>query len=316
MEVDFYIKNRVAEQEFEKIAYTWLAQGDYTPDDILENIISEKDLLQLPLYFYRKEYYGNCSASLGFEEEQYYREWDDFNKKYVEKSRWVTRWQAFSQDVFGEVSVVVYGEPTKYTQITNFIEAIQWKGEDLNQLEYDNPNYPIFINSFKFSARERWEDRGVYIANEIVKRKVSNELPSRNVRNLSVNVGFSDKRSFSLIAPFWIYFYDYNGERHFLIVDGSNPNRIDGTRPVDTESKEGISNIRWVCWFVGVALTCYVSFYLSGKYLKEFDEFWKMVICFISGIFFTWAFTEDTVNKAKNKSLKIRQKKLEKILSK
>ena len=36
----FVINNKVSEEEFEQIVYSWIAAGDYTPDDIIENIIS------------------------------------------------------------------------------------------------------------------------------------------------------------------------------------------------------------------------------------------------------------------------------------
>jgi aspartate/glutamate racemase len=41
MKVDYVIQSKVQRQDFEQIVYKWLSEDDYTPKDIMENIITQ-----------------------------------------------------------------------------------------------------------------------------------------------------------------------------------------------------------------------------------------------------------------------------------
>ena len=314
MDVDFIINNKVSEQDFEKIVYKWLAEGDYTPDDIIENIITQNNITLVPIYFYKNEYYGSCSASLGYARQEYYYEWDDYNKKQIRKSRWVTDWHPHSQAVQGVTTTVVYAGTLVREEIATFVENMGWLKEELHSISDDTSHYEEIADLFKFSKEEMWNNRGIHKAYNDAVKKTTSELPSPLVQNLSLNINFSLTGFFSLVAPYWLFRYEYNEKEYYVIVDGNNPERIDGVKPEDQKRKNSVIKLKWFGWSVGLLAIVLALYFSSGESFGDIGLTWTNIGIVVGGLLFTGILVGIEVRKIKNKSLKIRQETLNRKL--
>jgi hypothetical protein len=312
MSVNYVIQNKVSEQDFEQIVYKWLSEGDYTPDDIIENIITQNNAIWMPVYYFRVDYNGSCSVNLGYQEQEFYSEYDYSTKQYVRKSRWVTRWKPHSQPTRGTAYATVYvGEPVP-DKIISFIEDMGWAAEELIEVEHGSQYYSKVVSLFQYSKQDAWKNRAYEKVFMKAAQQTSKELPSMLQRNLVLNIDFTEKLFFSFVAPYWLFNYKYNEKQYYVAVDGNDPSRIDGIKPEDKKRKNSVIKLRWFGWLTGLLAVLIALYIFSGENLDEtFDANWGNFGIVAAGIIFTWVLVELEVRKIKNKSYQIRKKSLD-----
>jgi len=282
MKVDYLIQNKVSEEDFESTVYDWLSQGDYTPDDIIENIITEHNLMYFPVHFYKCSYSGNASASLGYPRIEYYYVYNPTTKRQERKSRTVTDWIPHAQNVSGNVSTAVY----------------------VGDLKFD---FLKLLSLFKRNETDAWNNTGLKECHRLASKEIVNNFPSTIVRNFNANLSINVNNHASVVLPFWVFMYNYQGKPYYVAVDGNNPQRVSGLRPENKKRKNTVKAIRWVGWLS----TIYLSYLGARSYYEAnpYEDF-KMIGVFI-GIFAVLGFIiEGIVSYIKNASKSRRQEKL------
>ena len=225
MNLDYIIQNKVTEQDFEQIVYKWLAEGDYTPDDIIENIVTQNNLALMPLYYSKDEYQGYCNVSLGYQRQVYENVYDNVNKRWVKESRWVTDWRPHSQPVRGNTITITYAGGKVIEQISSFIENMGWKAGELHSIPSSAPRYNEMCNLFKVSKDDSWDIYGCKKAyNEAVQQTIPT-LPSSLYSNLSLDIKFTEALFFNVLAPYWLFSYEYQEKQYYVLVDGNKAGR-------------------------------------------------------------------------------------------
>jgi hypothetical protein len=306
----FYISNKLSEKQFEDIVYKWLIDGDYTPDDIIENIITDKNLLYLPVIHYQKKYTGFCNASLGYQRAEDYYEWDNVNKKQIRKTRYVTDWHPYSQNVAGATDVLVFAGDENLNVISSFIEDMGWGANDLVVLDSNAKKSENINSEFNLSIEEGWRLKGNKKSLEVAYIQTANQLPSKLVNNLNLNVDFSEINTRKVIVPYWLFNYEYKSKYYYVAVDGNSTERIYGTKPEDTKRKKKVANVRWAGWLTGIFLTAFTLYLLIDRDLDNLDFDLKSVGTGLGGLILTGIITETIVTHIKKSSKLTRERKL------
>jgi hypothetical protein len=309
MKVEYIVQNKVSEQSFEGAIYEWLSQGDYTPDDIIENIITEHNLMYFPVHFYKCSYVGTATASLGYNRKEYYYEWNESRKRQERKSRIVTDWLPHSQNAFGKVHTTVYAGDSKYNFMRSFVEGADWSSSDLMSIDNDAGRSQKMLSVFKIEPTAAWNQSGIQECKEKASREIVRSFPSSKVRNFNANLQFTLDSYTNVVLPFWVFMYDYNGKPYYVAVDGNNPSRISGVRPEDKARKNKVSTIRWLGW-----LTAIISAYFGAVAYSDADPSAEFGVLGVGIIIFIviGIIVESIVSNIKNTSKKKRQDKLKK----
>lgn len=306
---DLIVSFKISEAQFERAVFQWLAAGDYTPDDIIENIINANNAMYLPMYFFNMDYFGTMTASVGYPRQVDYYEWNDYMKRNERRTRTETDWHPFSQNVLGEVSALCFagkGIPDQMAEHAQQTEFRQNEFIQFNQSDWKNAN---FID-FGFSPQQVWAERGDPEGRKQAWNQSVRQLPGNQHRNISVNVSFREKLFRSVLIPYWVFFYQYEGTNYYVFMDGNNPNRISGSKPEDSQRKNKVQGIRLKYWSIGI-ITSLVALFIKCKMNEEDFSFEKPNwIIFVVGLVITGIFTSVEVGKIKNKSIKTRQEKL------
>lgn len=310
MDLDYIIKNKVSEQDFEQIVYKWLAEGDYTPDDIIENIITQNNLALMPLYYSKDDYSGSCSVSLGYQKLVEDNVYDNVNKKWVRQSRWITEWQPHSQAIQGNTVTITYAGGKVINPISIFFENMGWKSEELLSIPPDAPRYDEMCNLFKVSKNDSWDIRGGKKAYNQAFQQTIPKLPSSIYNNLVLNIKFTETMFFNVLAPYWLFSYEYQEKQYYVLVDGNNPGRIDGLRPEDKKRKSEVIKVKWFGWLVGILATILALYIVAGQDFDKIVWNWTNFGIGLAGLILTGVTVAYEVVKIKDKSKKIRQQLL------
>ena len=189
MKLHFLVHNKVTEEDFEKRVYQWMSEGDYTPDDIIESVITESNLYYIPLHFIRKMYGGSCSATIGYNRQVFYSEWDYAQKRYVNKTRWVVDWYPHSQQISGETESIIYAGGERFAGLATFVENMGWRKEELIPITTNDPYYPEILRSFAFSIEKAWEKIGYERQFNQAYNQTAAKLPGNTFQNLRYKGG-------------------------------------------------------------------------------------------------------------------------------
>lgn len=307
METIYFIQNKVTENSFEDIVFNWLIEGDYTPDDIIENIVSEKNLLYLPLIFYKMKYFGYCNATIGYQRAEDYYEWDNYNKKQIRRTRFVTDWHPYSQPVSGQTSISVLAGGENLNSISLFIEDMGWNSNDYIKLDLASTPFKY---SFHISIEEGWELKGYKKSYDSAYKQIFSQLPSKNVNTFNINIDFSEIAVYKLIVPYWYFTYEYESKSYFVIVDGNSPNRISGTKPEDRKRINMVDTYRIGGWLAGILFIILCIYIYFDMEFKNFEINLESLGIIIGGIALTWSLVEYLVSNTISISKKRREKKL------
>lgn len=313
IQVDFIIKNKVTEEQFEDIVEEWLSGGDYTPDDIIENIITEKNSDLLPAHFYRTSYSGSFTASLGYDRTEYYTVYNSSTKKHEQRSRTVTDWKPYSNSTSGQVTACEYAGDATYNKLADFIDGTGWTSSDVAVPDRSASINTELTKRFKFDHNQTWNDKAGQRCFKKARQNCLLELPPHDrLRNFNVNLKFNINSVKSVLLPHWIYSYDYKGKVYFVVVDGNNPHRIHGQRPVNKARKAAVLSLRWLGWPAGL----YASYSLADNfahgpnYSSSSNGDLKTFGLFIIGFIVTWIIVEGIISVIKKTSQKKRDEKL------
>ena len=110
----------------EKKAYAYMANGDYTPDDMLEAaVFTKKERLYVPAYIFRVEYDATWTASFGYDRTEQYTEYRTVYKdnrsfkEPVTRTKTVTDWRPQNGSDTGILSLAIYAGTSLKTSTLN-----------------------------------------------------------------------------------------------------------------------------------------------------------------------------------------------------
>jgi len=315
MKVDFIIGTKVSEQDFESKVYDWLSEGDYTPNDIIEEIITEHNLMWFPTHLYKCNYTGQVSAKLGYTREVKYQVYNPNFKRYDTHThtKTVTDWIPYSSQVLGEVETVTYVGEAKYEFLRQFIEGTGWSKDDLNNLAMDAGKHHKFLKLYKKNIAEAWNDIGIHQCYLKATESIKKDLPSRLISNFKANINFTIYNQISVVVPFWVFMYEYKGKPYYVSVDANNPHRIDGIRPENKVRKYTVLGIRWLGW----GATTYLAWIGAASYLEKYENGgysdFIVIGLFILILGILGFIVEQIIKNIKTESKQLRQKKLDEI---
>ena len=266
----------VSKKDYESSVLEYLSEGDYTPVDILESsVFSSVNGIYLPVWYYSGKYRGNWSASSGYDYIQEYQVVED--KKLVTKTRVVTDWRPSSGNCDGDLLVTGYAAGESKSELVVFTWDTVLKKIKIKPFD---SKYTIGFNlmEFELDEHESWDVYGQEAADHYVRSQVYPRIPGDHYKDLHIESVYDKEKPIRIYYPVWITYYKYNGQEYYVWMDGNNPSRISGIRPVDENIKsksEFFSKFasvwKWIVlgWFV---FTISGIFYISENSLEKFLE--------------------------------------------
>ncbi len=240
---DSIVPFKITKQQFQRLIFPWLIQGDYTPDDILFSATLQRiDGIYLPFYLVEGEYSGSWAASSGYYRRETYTE-------YVRKSRYeagrtieytepVTRsqtvidWRPSSGNIQGAFQIFGIATSRLNDEIAEFCEGTEWGSADLKNFD---TKYAVGfgLEGFSLDERETIQTRIVPKVDARIGSEVHGMIPGDQSKDVNWTAQKRINRTSRLYLPFWLATYSYKNKQYQCVLDGQLKNRIAGNRPVD-----------------------------------------------------------------------------------
>jgi hypothetical protein len=275
---------KVTKENYEQAVLSWLSEGDYTPDDILNSTIFESvNGVYLPMWFYKGRYNGNWSASSGYDRTETYLG-KDSKGKTVEKTRTVTDWRPSSGQCSGEFAILAFAGAGKgiKSDVAVYAHGTSFNRGDLKP--YD-PKYTMGFNLIEYTVDESdtWDTLGKIQANSFVETETKPRIPGDRYKDFYVDALYDKENPLRTYVPFWITNYKYSDKDFHVYMDGTSTTRINGIRPEDQARKDEV-NKKFYKGHFGCATTIIVfliTAYGIGSSSPAYDT-WTNIIIFLT----------------------------------
>lgn len=311
------------EKDFEKYILTWLSEGEYTPNDILDNISSQRSLCFLPFYHIQKAYSGDFRARLGLDKTRNRTIYNYNTKRYEEEAYRVTEYYQVGHKFHNEVSLFALnqevGKGSMFEAIEKELRKNQKTIDDLYQIDLSSFDKKQ-IHEPEYQSEDLFEQR---LKNELVNQIKTQELRQYNYNTVShadVDVDFTNISDTLFYVPYWVLVYTYKQEQHYAFINASDTLQRGGTRPIDKECKKTVRAINLSYWGAGITSTGLAAYaavlgYQDYNQSNTLEMNIYSVIIAIGGLLATHLFSKKKIKAIKQTSYNIRQHKLKSKLA-
>lgn len=265
----------VSKDDFEDQLLAFLADGAYTPDDVLTAaMVREHGGLFVPAWRYWGRWSAEWTAQAGFSRTESYVETDrrfedgKWIEVPVQKTRTVTDWRPWSGESAGDYDRIVLASSRVPESLIGFCESGLPTPEQLQPFESqmlercaaEPPASPPDVV---------WQDRGLARIRGEAIDTITESIHADTVRAVEPDLQVTPGGSARVLLPFWLVTYEYGGQTFHAIADGADPTRFEGKRPVDQERKDRVSAlykpVYWAAaaWII-LTLLGFIAFVVPG----------------------------------------------------
>ena len=266
---------RVTEAEFRDRLLSYLAEGDYTPADVLEAAqVQTHTGLFAPVYLYEGRWMARFSASCGFEHNETYVDEERVQDaggrtrtRPVTRTRTVTDWRPLSGEASGAYRLTALSSKQVPAEVASLCENID--GLELVHVEMSSLQ-GYALEAYASEPAEAFRARGTAALDALVEPEVKRRLQGDRQKDLRYDTERREETVLRLYRPVWLALYAYGGQTYVFASDGVT-DRTAGTRPEDTalrkeaESLQGTTKILWVvgillCWTLIAPIAAYLYY--------------------------------------------------------
>lgn len=242
----------------------FLAIGDYTPDDLVEQAAFKTvEQFYVPAYMYSGGFQALWSASFGFDRTESYTEYErdsDGNSKTVTKTRTVTDWSPASGHDVGTLGVVTYaGSRLKQSALPVVASLVEGCRGLASATRYDAAyTSGMQVEAFTVAEPEAYRDRGEAQVDGVISMSV--EAHRQGDRQSDWHWSASIGKQYSrLYVPICHVIYEYENKTYEVWVDGSDAtNFVADPSPVDARRQSAV----WRGYIPGMAATLWALWVL------------------------------------------------------
>lgn len=273
-------------EDFEKEVLTLFAQEPYAPNDIFDfAAFKDIDGVFLPMYLYEGKYECSWNCSVGYYENEVVASSDGKSVKNKQVLRYRPQSGTTKRD-FAIVCAAYEGEEIK-PELIEYARALYYdrdaaKSFDEKYLE----DYDFVLHNL--DKEYTWDKYGINSVEYIAEQDSLEQVPGDTYKDFRCSVSTDEKHKGRLVfLPFWMVYYDYNNEQHYVIMDGTGKSGLTGSTPIDEERVKAVNKwhdlakyVKWgawasliaILWWVwGIPLVAWLA-YFSIKFYAKFNE--------------------------------------------
>ncbi|MEC7988008.1 MAG: ribosomal protein L7/L12, partial [Myxococcota bacterium] len=226
-------------EAFKTALLRWLADGDLTPDDILEKVsVQEFNGLFMPFWRISGRYdvQFHCEANIN---RTHIIEDAQGNKK----TKTVADWKEYRSSARGSFKTVIYADESgKGKRVGNdllsFLEKTAEEASNYSDFDPDALEEHMILD-FTIPREEALEGRGNAKQNAMLKLRCKNSVVADDVRKIKLeDTMYYSLEHIRLIHPFWLANFKYKGKHYQVAFSGLELTVRHGDRPVDHDRKK------------------------------------------------------------------------------
>jgi hypothetical protein len=244
------VRFATTEADFKRALLAFLAEGDFTPDDVFDQVqVRQQTGLFAATFLYEGTARVHWTASAGFQRRESYVEdhVEVENGRRVNRPRTATRtvtdWRPISGESLQDYRLCVVATPALPAELHPLIETV----EGLAPTDALPPVDPAAVKGFAIepfagSPEENFQRVAQGRLNAELLRLTQKRIPGDEHKQLSLTSTRAHERCTRLYRPIWFATYAYKGQRFSYAMDGVSK-KGQGTRPEDHALRDSVQRL-------------------------------------------------------------------------
>ncbi|GAB3625369.1 hypothetical protein PTE30175_01475 [Pandoraea terrae] len=248
----------VSRNQLEDAVFQHLADGKYTPDNLLEHATFTKiEQFFVPAYAFTGTYEAQWTASFGYNRTEHYTEYvrdSNGRSQPVNRTRTVTDWRPVNGSDSGKFGILIYGGSRLHDNAlaltTRLVEHCQMAGDVADY----SPSYTsgFEVEAYSVPLDDAYRERGSALVDEVIDAGVKRHAQGDTQKDWHWTAT-TRKQSSRVLVPVCHVVYEYQGQSYNVWTDGtSTANLLADPSPQDDSRKRAV-RIGFVPTAVGVA---------------------------------------------------------------
>lgn len=237
----FIVPMKLTEQAIKDAAREFLAEGDYTPDDLVDAPFLKVERLYVPAFRYRGHYDARWTASFGYDRTEPYV---DYETRYVDgrservpvtRYRTVTDWQPASGSDVGDFTLYGYAGDVLDDDDQDIVH--DHSGAD-SAIPFD-ANYTAGYECAPFTAQDKqvYEEDVKDRVDDLIDDNIREHAQGDHQRDWDFNASIRTDND-SILLPVGHVVYEFDGERYDIWVDGCDADNVVGDEPPEDSARQ------------------------------------------------------------------------------
>jgi Mu-like prophage protein Com. len=251
---------KTKENDFDQAICHFFVDQDYAMNDIFEKVQMENATpIYLPMYLFEGKYEANYSCQIGYEENEMSVGRNLSGDKTI-KSKTVTKWRPTSgtaKNNYAFLSLAFEGqeiipELAEWTKTFPY-DPVSAQAFDIESLK----GYQILPHNL--DRETTWHKWGAETIKYLAEEEAHRQIPgNEKIKDFRTTFSYDQKHEGRLfLVPFWFIYYNYENQKHYVLLDGLGQN-IHGSTPIDEQRYKSVRNFerlgKWSLW-IGILLT-------------------------------------------------------------
>lgn len=236
----------VSRSQLEDAVFQHLAEGKYTPDNLLEHATFTKvEQFFVPAFAFTGTYEAQWTASFGYDRTEHYTDYvrdSNGNTRPVTKTRTVTDWRPVNGTDTGDFSVLTYGGSQLNNSSLNLpVQLVERCAMGGDVVDYS----PSFTSGFEVEAysvrpNDAYSGRGEELVNGVIDVGVRRHAQGDRQKDWHWKAT-TRKRASRILVPVCHVVYEYDGQSFNVWLDGtSTANLVADVAPEDHSRKRAV----------------------------------------------------------------------------
>ncbi|MCM1512211.1 MAG: hypothetical protein NC112_03750 [Oxalobacter formigenes] len=243
-EVDLIIPLSTNQKDLENQVYTFLAEDNYAPDDIIQSAtFLKRERFYVPAYLFKIDYQAEWTASFGYDRKEPYTDYKTVNgrRQAYTAYRTVTDWRPVNGTDANTFEVSIYAG-TDLTSLTlTPAEMIPSIIANAERTAF-NPDFMQGVTAESFAIPEKLAfDSLSEEINENIDHNVKQHAQGDRQRDWHWTLSHIESSTGTLFVPICNAVFDYKGNNYSYWCDGiGNGNIVADKLPVDSNRERNV----------------------------------------------------------------------------
>lgn len=298
-EPDGLVPFATSRNDFERAALEMLIDADYTPNNIID-IISLKNVrgFYLPAFLYEGRY--ECSWNCMVRQPEVGAPDTAPGGKYRPQS-------GVTKGNYSFVCLAFAGVEAP-PELAEYVRTFDYDADAVKPFSSDS------LNDYLFSLRNLdkkavWIRQGESTLKNVAQKAAERQMSGSEFKDFKSAVTSEQSNDGrSVLIPVWTVFYEYDGEPHHVMMDGTGRNGVKGTTLVDRARIDEVEKpFKYLKFIAGFAILIPLVLLLLNQYLPAVIALAAMCLVFFGYRYYARLHKKKVVNKARKERMNMLQ---------
>lgn len=236
----------VSRAQLEDAVFQHLAEGNYTPDNLLEHAtFTRVEQFFVSAFSFRGTYEAQWTASFGYDRTEHYTDYvrdSNGNSRPVSKTKTVTDWRPVNGTDTGDFSVLTYGgtrlNDSDLNLTARLVERCRMAGDVVDYSASFTSGFEV--EAYALKPNEAYAGRGEALVNHVIEAGVMRHAQGDRQKDWHWKAT-TRKQSSRILIPVCHVVYEYQGKSYNVWTDGtSTQNLVADAAPQDDSRKRAV----------------------------------------------------------------------------